>query len=245
MKQEKLGRRVGNKIITTLFKEADWKPFQPLILNHPPQKAIRHPDGRVLIYQEGMDLYTGEMKRSGFLIDADKVDRYVQLVQEANEAFEQDILKYGPGPSHVLVGLLTQGKAFAEEIPQLVQQLSHLLTMPLEELDYSEDSVRRVENKLRRMGRKTWLEPALFSSVLAYMTEMLRRSVPAGQIRMRLHDDGKTWEPWVVDGEGRVAQVFLMIYDAMVEGPFTIQWHGIEGHLRRHPPNGFWENDST
>jgi hypothetical protein len=241
-KQERFGKRVGNTSIQKLLKDPLWEPFLPLTSES--EIALQHPDGRVLIYREGVDYTYLVTLRDGFLVDADKVDRYLQLKQEIADQYAKELAKHGSGVYHVLDGLLPQGKDFTNQIPELIKQLSSQINMPFEELDYSEDSVRRVENKLRRMGRKTWLEPALFSSVLAYMTEMLRRSVPEGHIRMRLYKDDKTWEPWVVDGEGRVAQVFLMIYDAMVEGPFMIQWHRIEGHLRSHPPNGFWENDS-
>jgi hypothetical protein len=140
----------------------------------------------------------------------------------------------------VISGLIAED--FIEQIPQFVEALPKLLNLTPADLDYSAESLRKIERKLKRLGYDNCLQPPIFPAVVACLGEMMRRQIPNSTWKTRLSEDGKTWEPWVVDPQGRVCNPWLDLYDDLAEGPMSlgnIPYSRVTS--RQLPPPGFWE----
>ncbi|MBL8161057.1 MAG: hypothetical protein JNJ61_03670 [Anaerolineae bacterium] len=146
------------------------------------------------------------------------------------------------GPHHILEDSLPDGRDFPARVDDLLAALPALLNLTPTDLDYSAESLRKIERKLKRLGFDKCLQPPIFPAVVAYLGEMMRRQIPNSTWKTRLHEDGKTWEPWVVDPQGRVCNPWMDLYDDLAEGPMSL------GNIpysraasRQLPPPGFWE----
>jgi len=102
------------------------------------------------------------------------------------------------GPAHMLEGTFSMGPEFVNQIPQLVTKLSELTDVPLRKLDYSLDSLKKLDKKVfRKRNNPPFYMTGRFETLLAYFGEVLRKEI-GGEWDMRLGSDGKTWEPWLV-----------------------------------------------
>jgi hypothetical protein len=127
------------------------------------------------------------------------------------------------GPKHLLEGRLQHGQHFLERVPGLVGSLPQILRLDPTLLDGTESSLDAVDEATRRIGAKRALTAAVFEPLVAYIGEVMRRT-SGGHWEMRLASDGRTWEPWIVDAQGRSHPPF-MVFDEFYE-------HGARGSVR-------------
>src|SRR5207302_1942969 len=113
-------------------------------------------------------------------------------------------------PRHMLQGRLPQGERFIDEIPKLIDLLSEQLGIPRDHLDATETSLDEIDEALRRMGSRRALQPPIFPALMAYVGEVIRHEV-GGLWRLQLAADNETWEPWVLDGQGRLHPPFALV----------------------------------
>jgi len=100
--------------------------------------------------------------------------------------------------SHILEDAFSMGPEFVKQIPQLVTKLSELTEVPLKKLDYSLESLKKLDKKVfRKRNNPPFYMTGRFEPLLAYFGEVLRKEI-GGDWDMRLGSDGKTWEPWLV-----------------------------------------------
>lgn len=123
--------------------------------------------------------------------------------------------------SHVLEGNLPQGPHFAEAVPSLIDELARTLKIPRESLDNSFDSLRLVDDALKKIRpKKRILEiPNLFPGLIAYAGEVMRKA-SGGEwwINEISETTGPMYEPYVRYGPGgRYMNPWLEIYKSITE----------------------------
>jgi hypothetical protein len=122
------------------------------------------------------------------------------------------------GPA--LADLLPQGRQFAEQAGRLAAELG---VAALPELDAV----------VKRLGAPACLSHPAFGRLVAYVGETIRATVGGGW-QMRLAADGRTWEPWLVDAEGRQHAPFGLVMKELIEwGPESSLAGVVSGHLTR------------
>nr|MBA3872642.1 hypothetical protein [Anaerolineae bacterium] len=125
-------------------------------------------------------------------------------------------------PSHVLEGIFPYQKNFVDFIPTLIDTLSAKLKIPRAELNLTEDSLFRLDNAIRRYGKKKSLSPEIFPAIVAYCGEVVRHAVNGEWEMLPAQDFEGIWEPWIVKDE-RYFNPFLWTYDELYEqSPFSI-----------------------
>lgn len=100
---------------------------------------------------------------------------------------------------HMLVGVIHPG--WEEHIDEHADELAKLLGLDRDVLDFSTFSLDMVEGRiLSRWDNKSFQEQraALFSPLLAYAGEIVRRSVDGAWLITK-HEETGTLEPWIVD----------------------------------------------
>lgn len=153
-----------------------------------------------------------------------------QLWVSAEEFFqlrERILEQHSKPPYHILQDRLLYGEEFPAYIPQLISEIAVITKVPAEVLDFSDASLDLLTKKIRRLGGEKCLQPALFSGLVAYLTEAMRYRLD-GTIRM-MRSNIRTivsntppvfWEPWVFDTEGRSCQCWLELYKMFVENEY-------------------------
>lgn len=119
-------------------------------------------------------------------------------------------------PVHLLHGRLPQGQNFPNEVPNLLDELAVKLSILVEQLDKSKNSLKKVDQALRRKGRSKCLEAEIFAPLVAYVGEVIRQKV-GGHWEMRANYYGDVWEPWLIDAQGRCIPIFSSVYDELYE----------------------------
>src|SRR5438105_1065002 len=115
-------------------------------------------------------------------------------------------------PRHVLQGMIADGPGFPATVPALSAALAKMVGRSTSGLNYTLQELAELERAVRAKNppdRRA--EPDLFLPLVAYVSEVGRRELN-GRWQMRLADDGKTWEPWVLDPEGNEFEFFTLVY---------------------------------
>lgn len=92
-------------------------------------------------------------------------------------------------PRHILEELLPHGSSFIGEIPALIARLERRLRVGARPLDYTRESLRRIDAYLagyRRTHTTADADPAFFQELTAYYGEVLRRELNA---EWRIHQE--------------------------------------------------------
>jgi hypothetical protein len=111
---------------------------------------------------------------------------------------------------------LPQGRAFAEQVAQLVLRLPALLKMDASQLDGTKASLDNVDKALWRMSPQRMLDPGVFAALTAYVGEVIRNVTKGHWEMRRASDSEKTWEAWIVDPSGHGYAPFK-IYKELLE----------------------------
>lgn len=125
--------------------------------------------------------------------------------------------------SDALTDLFPSGKAFVDQVPQLVIALPRLMDVEASTLDATESSIDAIDAAIDAEGSERFLADDVFQSLVAYVGEVIRRAI-GGRWELLSQDDGRTWEPDVIDAGGDRCNL-LRLYKEILE-------HGEEGNLR-------------
>lgn len=124
-------------------------------------------------------------------------------------------------PVSPLRALLPLGRDFAAQAPRLAAELDLPVPTGLPQLD----------DVVRRLGVRACRTPAVFGRLVAYVGETII-AARGGSWQMRPGADGASWEPWVVDAEGRSHAPFGLVYRELAEwGPEASLTGVVAGHL--------------
>jgi len=122
-----------------------------------------------------------------------------------------------------LTDLFPSAKDFIERVPQLVTALPRLIDVEASTLDATESSIDAIDAAIDAAGSEPFLAGDVFQSLFAYVGEVVRRAI-GGRWDLLSQDDGRTWEPDVIDAQGNRCNL-LRVYKEILE-------HGEEGNLR-------------
>lgn len=118
--------------------------------------------------------------------------------------------------------LLPPGRDFAAQAPPLAAELDLPVLTGLPQLD----------DIVQRLGVRACRTPPVFGRLVAYVGETII-AARGGSWQMRPGADGASWEPWVVDAQGRSYAPFALVYKELAEwGPQASLTGVIAGHLR-------------
>lgn len=140
-------------------------------------------------------------------------------------------------PEHPAKKLLPQGKEFVNHVPQLLESLASLLNIEPSVLDKSEKSLDLVEQTVSETGARTFLNPQRLPMLVAYVGEVIR-AIRNGKWQMFYDQNTETWEPMIVDPEGRLYQPFALVYQELRRGRQGSIRGATNGALRAHLLSG-------
>ena len=116
-------------------------------------------------------------------------------------------------PVNPLRDLLPLGRGFVAEAPRLAVELA---AQGGGELDGTERSLDAVDRLVRGQGAAAFRRPEQFQRLVAYVGEVVRTRT-GGEWQAVLGADGQTWEPWVVERDGRRHPVFGLVLKELHE----------------------------
>jgi hypothetical protein len=126
------------------------------------------------------------------------------MLYESEQAYEE-----ANRVPHVLEELIPDGQTLVSDIPRLVGRLEKRLRLGVGKLDYSRESLKRVDAYLAsylRSHSTMQTDPQLFQELTAYYGETLRRAV-GGEWRVRKDEVFKYPEPNIIIGAGRTKEI--------------------------------------
>lgn len=208
--------------VRKLLQDSSWRLDQKLS-RHASEltklyfRLYEHPNGQILNalpLDDGGHLFA---TKSDFLTELER------LASLANSSFGQ----------HILTDILPQGENFIEHVPALVDELAVLLGIPRAELDGTLASLSKVDNAVMSIGPAECMELPYAPALIAYAGEVIRNE-RGGQWKMFISkQDGKTWEPWIVDTEGYYCSILDTIITLDDEYPSIAGATYIETITRR------------
>jgi hypothetical protein len=119
--------------------------------------------------------------------------------------------------------LFLSGRDFLAQLPQLMAALPGMIDVEATTLDATESSIDAIDAAIDAAGSESFLAADVFQSLVAYVGEVIRRAID-GRWELQSPDDGRTWEPDIIDAHGNRCNL-LRTYKEILE-------HGEEGNLR-------------
>jgi hypothetical protein len=196
------------KEVDELLSTSGWSKDERLTQELRITTVYRHIDGRII--------NVFELGYGHLYLDSASFDKTIAT-------FRQAMLK----PSrHILAGRLCQNQDFPKQISELIEKLAVSMKLNPGELDFSYDSVKTLQAKVQRRGKEKCLEEPIFSTLVAYLGEIQRQMINGRWEMILSPQDQETWEPWVIDPEGRSCNAWDWLYDMLSE-PEPINLTGI------------------
>lgn len=132
------------------------------------------------------------------------------------------------GPQHILAGKFPYGVSFPAQAISLIQQLPRLMGLPPDDLDFTFDSLKAFDRVLKDADLDEALEAPIFSALVAYCGEVLRRAIQGDWYMHNAEKFADIWEPWVRSADGTWIDVGFAIYKSLLEDyPMSL-----EGRIR-------------
>jgi len=207
-------QKVSKQQVKELLQEEGWTKDEAFSRRSASESVYLHTDGRVLeaiVPGPGL-LYIGIRQ---FTLELERVEKLKSM-----------------GAQHILKGRLPYGEGFPQHVPALIDQLAVRFKIPREELDGTVESLTKIDEKIKRYGKRKTFESDLFAIILAYAGEVLRLRTN-GQWLMRLDEiDNETWEPIIVGSNGNYYAFFLHIYEQFEERAGVSTRSAIEMEIR-------------
>lgn len=107
---------------------------------------------------------------------------------------------------------LPDGRTFGERASGLAAELA----AQAGGLDGTEPSLDGVDRLVRRRGAAEFQRPEQLQRLVAYVGEVIR-GITGGEWTAELAGDGETWEPCVVEPDGRRHSVFGLVFAELYE----------------------------
>lgn len=142
------------------------------------------------------------------------------------EALAQNEEEARRGARHMLSDLLSSNVTFPGDVPMLIERLPAVLPIDATSLDGSEASLKRIDRAIRTFvrgksdGFEAVLTEEIVPSLIAYVGEVMRKATD-GRWQMRLSDDGKVREPWIISNNGEEFPAFLFVKE-LLDPPRTV-----------------------
>ena len=144
-----------------------------------------------------------------------------RLYESRAELMEMSREVAARAPASPFGALLPQGRDFPAHAPRLAAELDLPVLTGLAQLD----------DVVARLGVRACRTSAVFGRLVAYVGETII-AARGGSWQMRPGADGASWEPWVVDAEGRSHAPFGLVYKELTEwGPQASLTGVVAGHL--------------
>lgn len=151
-------------------------------------RVYKHADGRILDFIEGK---AGRLYASQEAFNPVLRGTYSETLDEGE--------------------LRTEERAdFVNQVPELITTLPALIEISEEALDYSLDSLAKVEEAVKRTGWSKSLQPPLFEALVAYVGEVLRR---AKKGVWETRKSGRVWTSWVSISERAYHDPIDLVYN--------------------------------
>jgi hypothetical protein len=158
-----------------------------------------------------------------YLFSRESFDGFVDKLRRTRAAYESG-LRF----QHILAGKFPYGLDFPAQAMSLVQQLPRLMGLPPDDLDFTFDSLKSFDRILKDADLDEALEAPIFSALVAYCGEVLRRAIQGDWEMRPAQQDPDIWEPWVRSSDGTGINIGLAIYKSLEEDyPFSL-----EGRIR-------------
>ena len=127
-----------------------------------------------------------------------------------------------------------QGQNFLDSIPVLIDNLASYLNIPKEQLNKTLESLEQIDRLVRRKGRRKFLEPKIFSALLAYVGETINQETNARwELKLWKDDDEEIWEAWIIAPNGNAITLHNSIYEQLNEGKTCYIWVAANTAIRR------------
>jgi hypothetical protein len=200
-------KHISKQEIEDLFKDVNWVLDEEAIQLQSAAKlktifpTYRHPNNTALFINPIEDKASLYQSRS-------------TLIENLREIL---IMSQNPRPIHMLENRLPQGKDFIDQISVLIDQLPYLLNVDPSILDYTWESINVLHTSIKRILRKKCVEPPIFPVLVAYIGEVIRRSVKGGVWKRRFNSEFNLWEPWIVDANGKPYITWFDLYLDLVQ----------------------------
>jgi len=194
------GREVNAKTAASLLKERNGR-IDPTFLGRTTTRRYILDDGGALVLAPG-----------GSGRHWDSFDGFMEWIQALEERAAEGRSALGE--------VLPLGNDFLNHIPQLVESLPRLLQVEPSALDGTERSIDLIDSLIDERGSDDFLSADTFQSLVAYVGEVIRRRI-GGQWDVRVGADGRTWEPDIVDRQGRrcgLVRIYKEIQERGCEG---------------------------
>jgi hypothetical protein len=196
---------LSKKAIKELLQDPVWNEDESLSKSLGNNHIVyAYPDGRIL--QRFPDNIGGQGR---LYPNRAEFEKFLKMLEKASQ--------------HFLAERLPQGEHFIQEIPTLIDGLAKTFKLPRETLDNSIESLQKIDEGIRKYGKGKSLEAPVFPMLVAYAGEVVRQQTN-GFWEMRLSgQDHKTWEPWIVDPQGRAYNVSEAIFVQLTHRkPFSV-----------------------
>jgi hypothetical protein len=119
-------------------------------------------------------------------------------------------------PRHVLYGRCPLDEQFPERISALSGLLPQQLGVNQSSLDYSLRSLLPIQRACRKRGYQICLDSEVLCSLLAYVSEVMRRAA-GGRIVVTYNDQDEVWVPSIQGSDGRSHDPVIPVYDTLSE----------------------------
>jgi hypothetical protein len=127
---------------------------------------------------------------------------------------------------------LPEGRTFGQRASGLAAELA----AQAPGLDGTEPSLDEVDRLVRRRGAAEFRRPEQLQRLIAYVGEVMR-GITGGAWTAVLAFDGETWEPWIVEPDGRQHPVSSLVFKELHEWDRSSSIRGvIAGRLGPRPP---------
>lgn len=195
---------LSNKQIEKRFHEQAWLYSEQYSELCRPYRVFLHDDGKAIL-----QLATGR----GYLIETkDDFNLLVETYESVRRRSRQ----------HILEGKFPYGVDFPEKAMNIALALPDFLPINRDYLTFEMSSLQAIDHAIHTIGRSKCLEHPIFVSLVAYVGEVMRKSVN-GHWNMRVSTfHTEIWEPWIVDRQDRWCNPFIPLYDLLSGEPGTL-----------------------
>lgn len=131
-----------------------------------------------------------------------------------------------------------QEDSFINEIPHLLLTLPLKLDIPIGEIDLTANSLNKLDEAIRRKGRRECLQERIYRSLVAYVGEVIRLTVGGQWELKRSSEYNQNFEgAWIVTLSGRAESPHQILYEQLYEGHTCYVAAKVEGAIRRLQEN--------
>ena len=207
----RFGEAIGARSARKLIREIGGSPDRELAvayerivapLAHPDEEVVRLHDGRVVWISYGS---------ANIFACADAYRALLASVEAMSQAKWR----------HPLGTEFSDGQAFIEAVPQLVQQLPAKLRVKAVNLNRSLESLDHIDRATARLGGPECLDdPAILAPIVAYVGEVMRQATAGNwEVRAWQGPAGENaWQPIIVAANGREYPVFVIFKQLLESG---------------------------